>query len=83
VVIFLRISEALYRCRYVSLSGGIGRPDGQVLRETLERVGVPVVSGVPVGHGLRNDPVTLGGMARVAARGREGVLRLGRGVWGE
>jgi muramoyltetrapeptide carboxypeptidase len=62
-------------------------PDGvtvdQVLREALGRLGVPVVRGVPVGHELRNDPVTLGGMARVAARGREGVLRLGRGVWGE
>lgn len=49
----------------------------QVLREALAGLGVPVVSGVPVGHGLRNDPVVLGGMARVEARGREGRLLLG------
>jgi muramoyltetrapeptide carboxypeptidase len=58
-------------------------PDGvtveQVLREALEPLGVPVVSGVPVGHGLRNDAVVLGGMARVEARGREGRLTLGAG----
>ena len=51
-----------------------------VLREALGKLGVPVLSGVPVGHGLRNDPVVLGGMARVEARGREGRLRLGTGL---
>ncbi len=49
----------------------------EVLRGALSSLGVPVVSGVPVGHGVRNDPVVLGGMARVEARGGEGVLVLG------
>lgn len=46
-------------------------PDGvtvdDVLRESLVRLGVPVVSGLPVGHELRNDPVVLGGRARLTA----------------
>ncbi len=56
-------------------------PDGvtvdHVLREALGELGVPVVRGVPVGHGVRNDPVVLGGRARVEARGGEGRLTLG------
>jgi muramoyltetrapeptide carboxypeptidase len=56
-------------------------PDGitveDVLAERLSRLGVPVVRGVPVGHGLRNDPVVLGGRARVEARGGAGCLTLG------
>ena len=36
-----------------------------------------VVSGVPVGHGMRNDPVVLGGRARVEARGLSAGLTLG------
>jgi len=51
----------------------------QVLREALAGLGVPVVSGLPVGHGQRNDPVVLGGMARVEAAGTEGKLLLGEG----
>jgi muramoyltetrapeptide carboxypeptidase len=55
-------------------------PDGvtidAVLEESLSPLGVPVVRGVPVGHDLRNDPVLLGGPARVDARGREGELAL-------
>jgi muramoyltetrapeptide carboxypeptidase len=49
----------------------------QVLRDALGGLGVPVVSGLPVGHGVRNDPVTLGSTARVEAQGREGRLVLG------
>ncbi|MFT3773126.1 MAG: LD-carboxypeptidase [Minicystis sp.] len=49
----------------------------QVLDEHLGKLKVPVVRGVPVGHGQRNDPVVLGGRARVLARGREGIATLG------
>jgi muramoyltetrapeptide carboxypeptidase len=47
-------------------------PDGvtaaAVLRERLLPLGVPVVAGLPVGHGRRNEPVILGGRAAVDAR---------------
>ena len=49
----------------------------QVFAEHLGKLGVPVVRGVPIGHALRNDPVVLGGPARVEARGEVGVLLLG------
>lgn len=58
-------------------------PDGvtvaEVLRERLGRLGVPVVAGLPVGHGRRNDPVVLGGWARVesSADGDKAALVLG------
>jgi muramoyltetrapeptide carboxypeptidase len=56
-------------------------PDGvtveQVLRAGLLPLGVPVVSGLPVGHGTRNDPVVLGVTARVEARGGHGRVVLG------
>jgi muramoyltetrapeptide carboxypeptidase len=56
-------------------------PDGvtadEVLAERLSRLGVPVVRGLPVGHGLRNDPVVLGGLARVEARGGVSSVALG------
>ncbi|APR76311.1 Muramoyltetrapeptide carboxypeptidase [Minicystis rosea] len=56
-------------------------PDGvtvdQVIDHHLGRLGVPVVRGVPVGHGDRNDPVVLGGRARVVAQGRAGTVTLG------
>lgn len=46
-------------------------PDGvaleRVLRATLGELGVPVVSGLPVGHGRRNEPVVLGAWAEVDA----------------
>lgn len=38
-----------------------------VLAERLGRLGVPVVGGLPVGHGIRNEPIILGGRARVDA----------------
>jgi muramoyltetrapeptide carboxypeptidase len=41
-----------------------------VLRERLEGLGVPVLAGLPVGHGAHNEPVHLGLTARVdGARG--------------
>jgi len=49
----------------------------QVLERHLRDLGVPVVRGVPVGHGVRNDPVVLGGRARVEATSGEGTLVLG------
>jgi muramoyltetrapeptide carboxypeptidase len=51
----------------------------EVLRDHLTRLGVPVVSGVPVGHGLRNDPVVIGQVAHVTARPHGGTLRLAGG----
>ena len=56
-------------------------PDGTTLEQVfavhLGKLGVPVVRGLPVGHGLRNDPVVLGGPARVEAHGGAGELWLG------
>lgn len=46
-------------------------PDGvtidEVVAERLTRFGVPIVTGAPIGHGDRNEPVILGGRARVEA----------------
>ncbi len=50
---------------------------GDVARELLGALGVPVVAGAPVGHGARNEPVVLGGRARVEARGVAGSLTIG------
>jgi muramoyltetrapeptide carboxypeptidase len=56
-------------------------PDGvtvsDVLRERLSVLGVPVVAGIPVGHDLRNEPMVLGGFARVAADRAHATLRVG------
>lgn len=49
----------------------------EVLQRHLGNLGVPVVRGVPIGHGSRNDPVVLGCRARVEARGGVGELSLG------
>lgn len=55
-------------------------PDGvtveAVLVERLGGLGVPVVAGVPAGHGLRNDPLVLGGRAAVDAHGALGAVTL-------
>jgi muramoyltetrapeptide carboxypeptidase len=51
----------------------------EVLRASLEPLGVPVVRGLPVGHGARNDPVVLGVTARVTAAGAVGRVTLGAG----
>jgi muramoyltetrapeptide carboxypeptidase len=50
---------------------------GEVLARSLGDLDIPVLAGLPVGHGLRNDPVVLGGRARVEAVGGEGRLLLG------
>jgi muramoyltetrapeptide carboxypeptidase len=39
----------------------------QVLRERLAALAVPVLFGFPVGHGKLNEPVVLGGLARLDA----------------
>jgi muramoyltetrapeptide carboxypeptidase len=49
----------------------------RVLADVLGELGVPVVSGIPVGHGARNEPVVLGAMARVESHGTEGTLVIG------
>ncbi|XXX71604.1 LD-carboxypeptidase [Sorangium sp. So ce134] len=55
-------------------------PDGvtvdEVLRDRLLPLGIPVVAGLPIGHGLRNEPAILGGRACVLARGPEAVVTL-------
>jgi muramoyltetrapeptide carboxypeptidase len=48
-----------------------------VARTLLVPLGAPVIAGVPVGHGARNEPVVLGGRARVEARGSSASLTLG------
>ncbi|WP_437301828.1 S66 peptidase family protein [Sorangium sp. So ce388] len=49
---------------------------GEVLRDRLLPLGVPVVAGLPIGHGLRNEPAILGGRARVLSPGPEAVVTL-------
>jgi len=55
--------------------GRYGVPIEDVLRERLEGLGVPVLAGLPVGHGPHNDPVPLGLGARVD--GASGIVELG------
>ncbi len=51
-------------------SGPHGLAADEVLRERLSQLGVPVLTGLPVGHGLVNRAVPLGVQARLdAARG--------------
>jgi muramoyltetrapeptide carboxypeptidase len=53
-------------------------PDGttvrKVLRERLASLDVPVLAGLPVGHGARNDAIVLGRTAEV--RADRGTLRV-------
>jgi muramoyltetrapeptide carboxypeptidase len=49
----------------------------EVLKAILGDLHVPVVEGLPVGHGLRNDPVVLGAWAQVDAREDGATLQLG------
>ncbi|WP_437683698.1 S66 peptidase family protein [Sorangium sp. So ce131] len=55
-------------------------PDGitvdDVLRDRLLPLGVPVVAGLPIGHGRRNEPALLGGAARVLALGPDAAVTL-------
>jgi muramoyltetrapeptide carboxypeptidase len=55
--------------------GADGVSAESVLRDALTGLGVPVLAGLPVGHGRRNEPVVLGLPARVEA-GDTGVLHL-------
>ena len=48
-----------------------------VLRDRLAGLGVPVVADAPIGHGLRNEPVVLGGRARIEAHARGATVTLG------
>ncbi|MGK4004332.1 LD-carboxypeptidase [Sorangium sp. So ce1036] len=55
-------------------------PDGvtvdDVLRDRLLPLGIPVVAGLPIGHGRRNEPAILGGRARVLSHGPEAAVTL-------
>jgi muramoyltetrapeptide carboxypeptidase len=55
-------------------AGPDGTSVGKVLRERLGSLNVPVLAGLPVGHGARNDAVVLGRRAEV--RADRGTLRL-------
>jgi muramoyltetrapeptide carboxypeptidase len=55
-----------------------GRPLGRVLREALEGLGVPVVRGVPVGHGPRTAILPLGFEGRLDTASRSFTLAPGR-----
>lgn len=53
-------------------------PTKVVLRDHLARLGVPVLSGIPAGHGKRNRPIPLGAMATLDAKRR--MLRFEEGL---
>ncbi len=57
------------------------RPDGvgtsQVLADCLADLGVPIVVGLPVGHGRNNVPLVLGAQAAIAAGDDEASLTVG------
>ena len=53
-------------------------PVGVVLRDHLGALGIPVLSGIPAGHGARNRPIPLGAMASLDARRR--TLRFEEGL---
>ena len=48
--------------------GRYGVPTEHVLAERLGLLGVPVLAGLPVGHGRHNAPLVLGAPARLSAR---------------
>lgn len=48
-------------------AGRHGVPVESVLRDGLSRLGVPVVAGLPFGHGRRNAPLSFGRKARLDA----------------
>lgn len=48
----------------------------EALRDRLLPLGVPVVAGLPIGHGRRNEPVILGARAVVEARAGEAAVLL-------
>jgi muramoyltetrapeptide carboxypeptidase len=48
-----------------------------VVQETLLAANVPVVAGLPVGHGARNQPLVLGGLANVEASRTDAIVTFG------
>lgn len=56
-------------------------PDRVTTRDVLEThlgsLGVPVLDGLPAGHGLRNEPLVLGAEVALDASGTTGSLRVG------
>jgi len=70
----LLVAGALDRVAAVALGeltdcpmGPHGVPAEQAVRERLLELGVPMVAGVPAGHGRYNAPLVLGAPARVGA----------------
>lgn len=55
-------------------SSGKDSPSLSVVRERFAGLGVPVVSGLPVGHGLDNEPLPLGLPAVLSGQRRELVV---------
>lgn len=48
----------------------------RVLRDVLSELNVPVISGLPIGHGLRNEPIIIGARATIDADGAAASLRV-------
>lgn len=79
----LRLGGHLQGVAAVALGGFTDCPPGvhavpveRVLARELELLGVPVITGLPFGHDLPNEPLLLGAEAELDAD--QGVLRLGR-----
>jgi muramoyltetrapeptide carboxypeptidase len=85
-----RMLTALTRGGHLARASGIvcgefsecsAGPDGvtveEVLAERLERLGLPVVTGAPIGHGRNNEPLALGLGGRLCARSNAAALELG------
>ncbi|HVY27392.1 MAG TPA: LD-carboxypeptidase [Polyangiaceae bacterium] len=78
----LRLGGHLQGVAGVALGGFTDCPAGvhgvavdRVLERELEALGVPIVSGLPFGHDLPNEPLLLGAEAELDAE--QGCLRLG------
>jgi muramoyltetrapeptide carboxypeptidase len=55
--------------------GRYGVPIDEVLRERLLQLRIPLLAGFPAGHGMRNEPLHLGLLARVGQA--DGTVQLG------
>jgi muramoyltetrapeptide carboxypeptidase len=55
--------------------GADGTTVEDVLRERLLALDVPVLAGMPVGHGRRNDPIVFGQRTEVTAARNAGTVR--------
>ncbi|MFT4164900.1 MAG: hypothetical protein QM650_06625, partial [Microlunatus sp.] len=75
-----RMLTQLLRSRWFDQVRGVvvGDLDSAVVLERLGRLGIPILTGVPVGHGPRNLALPLGAAVEldVAAPGQPGTLRL-------